>query len=165
MAYEEEAQQLWNAFQTDPVGTYEQLKQALTAEGYIAPEYDPRVDEMYANWQHQSELKAYDAAIAEIVNDPANADIDPNRLHVYVAAAEGDFDNAIELYREDAARALVGAQESLGLSDEQLQELRGQQPPAISGGAPALEGEGNATERLHRAIEEATARSRASRGR
>jgi hypothetical protein len=77
-----------------------------------------------------------------------------------VAAAEGDFDNAIQLYREDAARSQVAARESLGLSDDQLQELqRGEQAAQAT-----LGGEYRGQEGLHRAIDETVAAMKARRG-
>src|SRR5581483_764495 len=78
--------------------------QAATA---AAAQEDPRVAEMYAAWTREQEMKQYDATVAEIVNDPANADINPNRYHTFVAAADGDFNRALEMYRADVAQVLA----------------------------------------------------------
>jgi hypothetical protein len=100
MSYGDE---LLAAFQADPAGAYAQIGAELEQAGYITRS-DPRIDQMYADYQRQQELAAYDNAIAEVVS--ANPDVDPNRIHTYVAAAEGDFEQALQLYRADTARVL-----------------------------------------------------------
>lgn len=142
-----EAEQLWRSFQADPVGTYQAIGSEL-AEAGVLPD-DPRIAEMYADFEQQRNLAAYDAAIAEIVNDPANADINPNRLHQFVAAADGDFGRALEMYRADTAEVLTTYGLDPGLSrGETAQPVPVDRSPVDS---------------LHRAIEEAARASRWSR--
>jgi hypothetical protein len=69
-----EAEQLWNSFQVDPVGTYQAIGQHLTEAGLVTE--DPRLVEMYADFRHNRDLNAYDAEVQRITSDP-NADIDP----------------------------------------------------------------------------------------
>jgi hypothetical protein len=80
---------------------------------------DPRVDELAAAWQEQRELAAYDQIIDQIVSDPYNADINPNRLHLYVSAAEGNFDRALAMYRADAAEEEARIARANGLEGRQ----------------------------------------------
>jgi hypothetical protein len=159
MSYE--ADRLWESFQTDPVGTYEAVTADMAAAGY--PVGDPRVGEMYDAWKSERELAAYDATIEAIVNDPANADIDPNRLHTFVAAADGDFANALELYRADVARVLdtygVNGQGQTGGFDHTAPLPGETQRPPVENLSPK--------DALHKAIEEASAaalRAKAQRG-
>ena len=127
------AQDLWNDFHNDPVGTFNSIQAELVSAGYSVGEAaqiagdaaaaaatepspaqvasaqteDPRLAEMYAAFKENQELVAYDASIERIVNDPANKDINPNRLHTFVAAADGDFDRAVQMYRADIAEVLT----------------------------------------------------------
>ena len=113
-----------------------------------APAPDPRYEEMYAQWQEQQQLTAYDSAIAQIVNDPANGDINPNAFHTFVAAAEGNFARALEMYRADRAQIL---------SDHGLQRVPQPGPAAMDYSAARASGHMTAQDELHRRIEEATA--------
>lgn len=137
-----EAERLWNAFHTDPVGTYQAVGDQLAEAGLVATE-DPRVAEMYADYQRQQELAAYDAEIEHIVNDPANADINPNRFHAFVAAANGDFQAAVELYRADALQVMQDYTAAGGDTTPAPRDYRAE------GLSPV--------DALHRAIEDATA--------
>jgi hypothetical protein len=151
-----EAEELWRAFQTDPVGTYERVGQELAAAGYVAE--DPRVAELYAAYTQQQELAAYDAAIQAIMDDPTNADINPNRLHAFVAAADGDFNLALQLYRSDAGTILA----AYGLAQPGQPggfDAAAPLPVELQPPAPDL----SPRHSLHRAIEEATRAARRSR--
>jgi len=169
MSAEEDAFALWNAFQTDPAGTYAAIGRQLESHGYSTRPAD--YDEM-RSWymqqrqatQEQQELAAYDATLDMILGQPENADINRQRIHGFVAAADGDFDRAVQMYREDDARAQVQAAEmvkrQLGWSDEQFQAAMRCQAPPVSGGAaseyqPGVEDPRDA---LHRAIEIAARR-------
>jgi hypothetical protein len=68
---------------------------------------DPRVEAMLADYEERRQLETYDQQIAQIVNDPRNADINPNRYHLYVSATGGDFEQALDLYRADVAQILT----------------------------------------------------------
>ena len=57
-----EADDLLRAFQADPVGTYNAVGAELSAAGYQTT--DPGVAQMYADWQTQRELAAYDATVS-----------------------------------------------------------------------------------------------------
>lgn len=169
-------QELLTAFQEDPVGTFNAVQQQLVEAGYLpaqaqqmaqaayaesqqqpaaaapaqtaaAGQEDPRVAEMYAAYQQAAELEAYDAQVAAIVNDPANADINPNRYHTFVAAADGDFQKALEMYRADVAGILRDYGIDPTTATPQQQESAaalaeaGQQEAA---GAPPVMGTGSA---------------------
>lgn len=199
-----DAQGLWERIHQDPLGTFNALRDELVGLGYpvaeataaaeatineaqtsptaepqhtaAAAQEDPRVAEMYADWQRQRELAQYDATVEQIVNDPANADINPNRYHTFVAAADGDFNRALEMYRADVATVLqtygIDPATATPQQQEQAAELAANQaapgaPPVISngngGGAaapvptqPDYAAEGiSPTEALHKAIEDA----------
>lgn len=180
VAQAREAQELVDAFQTDPEGTYRALTTqmwgeygdavlsaldqringsstagpgaAATTPPAPAPtttQADPRVEEVYQfvqsereRRQQEDELRAYDSVVEQIVTDPANADIDPDLFHKYVNIASGDFEKAITLYRENAARELTKASDSLrqqlGMTEEQFAELKAQ--AAANAAAPPVMG-------------------------
>lgn len=149
-----------------------------------APAYDPSTmlspEEVQA-WRHEQELRAYDAAIEEITSRPENADIDPNRLHTFVAAADGDFDEAIQRYRADTAQVLIqyGLDPSTA-TPAQVDRATQIAESEAAGGAPPVVGNdaGGATpsatptvtdyaaqglspqQALHKAIEDAAAQTR-----
>ena len=144
------------------------------AETPAAP--DPRFDEVYkyfeerrAKDQEAEELAAYDAAVAQIAADPANADIVINRkFHQCVADCNGEFDQAIALYREEVARERLEVMNSLGLTEEQLAELHAKQPPpptlgheASNGTAPPTALEYRGRDGLNRAIDDVVAQMKA----
>src|SRR5579862_4832216 len=99
-----DADTLWNAFHADPAGTYEALGRELQQAGF--PVTDPRYEQMLESWQREQELRAYDEQVAQIVSDPANADIKAELLHGFVAAADGNFDRALDMYRAHSAAML-----------------------------------------------------------
>ena len=197
-----EARSLLESFQTNPVETFNGVKQQLIDLGYTLEQAeagaqqaatdagvgaltpaasDPRLDEMYEAWQRDQQLQAYDARIAEIANDPRNADINPNRLHVFVAAADGDFDQALEMYRADIANVLTTygidpatataqqAQFAAELGNTGGEELAPGAPPVMGNGSgagagapvptvPDYRAEGKAPQdALHDMIEQAAA--------
>ena len=198
------ARDLLTSFQQDPVGTFNGVRQELINAGYTieqataaaqqqydaaqtappapptptqvaaAQTEDPRVAEMYAHWQQEQELRAYDAQIEAIVNDPANADINPNRLHTFVAATDGDFQKALDMYRADVAAVLTtyGVDPSTATPQQQdaaaAQAQAAQQqsaPPVVAAGAgspvpttPNYAAEGLTPQQaLHKSIEDAAA--------
>lgn len=197
------ARELLASFQSDPVGTFNGVKQELINAGYTveqataaaqqqhdaavaappapapaqtaaAQTEDPRLAEMYADWTRQRELQAYDAEIARIVNDPTNADINPNRLHTFVAAADGDFTKALDMYRADVADVLTAYGIDPSTATPQQQEAAAAEAQAAANGAPPVmsAGAGGApvptqadyaaqgltpTQALHKSIEDAAA--------
>lgn len=118
----------------------------VVAADQAAPVSDPRLDEMYADWQQNKQLTAYDQTIEQIV--AANPDVDSNAFHVFVAAAEGNFDKAVSMYRADRAQIL---------SDHGLQRVPQPGPAAMDYSAARAAGHMTAQDELHRRIEEATA--------
>lgn len=98
------------------------------------------------NREEEATLSAYDAAVDQIAT--ANPDIDVPRFHRFVHAAEGDFEQALRLYRDDTAAARQEAMASLGIDERRLAELQ-----ARGGSLPATGGD--PTARLHAAIEQA----------
>jgi len=112
---------------------------------------DPRVTEMYE--AHQ--MAQYDATVAGIVN--ANPDIRAERFHQYVAAANGNWDLAVQMYRDDTQQVL-----------EEYGRASGAAPLPGETFAPAgYAPDPNASpkDNLNRAIEEATRAALARRGR
>jgi hypothetical protein len=147
-------EQFWTSLQRDPVGTMRWMQQELAAAGYQVT--DPRLDEMHAVYQQERELQAYDQMVEQIVNDPRNADINPNRLHLYVSAAEGDFNKALEMYRADTANmltdyGLTGRQSADPYAAAQAHLNQTQHPAATP------------EQRLHAAVDAAVAMSRGRR--
>ena len=118
---------------------------------------DPRVEEMWNVWNEAQQLNAYDATIAQIVNDPRNADINPNRYHLYVSAAGGDFDRALELYRSDVANLL----EDYGIDPTKAPGYVEQTGPQS---VQPIDGE-DPRDKLHRQIDDLMAWRRQQQGR
>jgi hypothetical protein len=143
-----EAEALWNAFATDPAGTYQAVGEQLRDAGIQTT--DPRLAEMYNDWQSQRDLAAYDQQVEAIC--ATNPDIDPNLFHQSVAAANGDWDQAVQIYRANITRTL----QRYGV-DPTVATAATEQPMA----APDYRAEGLTPEQsLHRAIEEATRAAR-----
>lgn len=168
LASASDATELWNAFQSDPAGTYDAIKAQLMEAGVIeaeaaqqaadaiqaaeptapaAPAEDPRLQELLA-WKQQQEqqtleeqqMQEYYAAVDQVLADPANADINRDRFHKFVNFADGNFEKAIEMYREDVAASRQEAVNSLGLTPEQLAELTRNAPPPTLGQDAAAAG-------------------------
>jgi hypothetical protein len=99
-----EARALFDSYAADPVGTHQAISQELAQAGYQTQPEDPRLAEMYADYQRNNELLAYDAEVERLA--ALNPDVNPNRLHTYIAAADGDFEAAVSMYRNDTAQAL-----------------------------------------------------------
>lgn len=118
---------------------------------------DPRYEQMLNEWTQQQELAAYDAQVEAITSDPANADIDPNLLHTFVAAAEGDFDEAILRYRDFAAKFLV----RYGMTPSEAADAQAAAPPVMgadaggAGAAPPVQKTYQGQQGLYDAIDEA----------
>lgn len=143
-----EVESFYNAFRTDPVGAYHEVQSQLEAAGVITTE-DPRVAQMYDEWSRQRDLAAYDAEVERIVSDPANSDINASRLALYVAASDGDFDEAVRLYRADAAQIM---QDYAALRDDTTPTPRDYRAEGLS-----------PRDALNRAIEDAAAMRRGRR--
>lgn len=201
VAQTKDATELWDAFHSNPEGTFNAIRAQLVEAGYDVAEAnaiagnaqaeaaaapppaaqtaaaqaeDPRVAEMYADWTRTRELSAYDAEIERITADPANADIDPNLYHTYVSAADGDFEQAINMYRHHVTNILTRygidpAEATLQQAQAAAQVAEGEQrqesgaPPVMgqgAGGAGApvpTQPEYQGRDGLHKAIEDATA--------
>jgi hypothetical protein len=122
-----DASEFLEYFQQDPVGAYQALGATLAEAGLV-------------NTQATADdLMAYDNAVAEVC--AANPDIDERRLHQYVAATDGNFEQAVSLYRSDTALLL----QELGVGTAAQP-----QPNPTPGGYRGQEG-------LHHAIELAAA--------
>ena len=167
MATEQDAYDLWNAFQADPRGTYAAVGRQLESMGIdTAPEgfHEMRafIDATRAAQQEEAELAVYDATVDALLAQAPNQDIDKQSLHGFIAAAEGDYLRGIQLYRADEARRTEAAAEQLkrqlGWSDDQFNAMRRQAPPTAGGAG--YERSGDPTADLHRAIEAAAAMSR-----
>lgn len=209
VAAADNAKQLWDAFQADPATTYaeitrelygpehgqaalEYLEQRLTATPAPAEtppvaeparqQFDPETqlspDEVQA-WRQEQELKQYDRALDEVLSDPANKDIDRDLFHTYVAAAEGDFENAVARYRAHVAEVLTrygidpasATPAQQGAAAEVAEGEASTSAPPVMGSEVAGNGvntptqpEYRGTEGLHRAIEDATRQSLSKRG-
>lgn len=158
-AVAENAKRLYEAFENDPAEAYaavsrelygdyadaaltalqtaiqaenQQVQQQVQQAEQQQAQLDPRVERMVLSWEQQENQRLYDIEMARIANDPANADINPNLMHTFVAAADPEqgnvFDQAVDLYRQDAAlRAQAGAP-PLGEAP-----AVGQAPPPVMG--------------------------------
>lgn len=84
----EDALAFVQAYAQDPEGMTEALREVL----------------------HEQE-SGYDDAVDELV--AANPDIETDRFHQFVHIAGGNFDRAVELYRDDDARSAEQAQAAL----------------------------------------------------
>lgn len=129
-AQSKDAQRLWENLNADPIQTYVQITEELygpeaaqavlgslqqtleTAQtepqadaqpGQAA--LDPRLESVIQYVENQQTRTYYDSQIERIATDPQYADVDTNlrAFHGFVAAADGDFEQAVSLYRDAAA--------------------------------------------------------------
>lgn len=61
---------------------------------------DPEMQAMYEEWQAQKRREAYNTELERVLALPDNKDVKANLLHPFVVAAEGDFDRAVEGYKQ-----------------------------------------------------------------
>lgn len=80
-----------------------QLQQQVTSQGQTqqpeqpaAPSTDPRIETVLSWFEQQQAEQQYDAELARI--QQAYPDVNADLFHPFVAAAEGDFDQAYQLY-------------------------------------------------------------------
>ena len=98
-----------------------------------APAADPRVESMLSDWESQKAQAAYDTAVDGFVSRPENADINPNLLHAFIAAADAEqgmdqmFNQAAGMYRAHEA-AWAQAHGGAAPTTEQLAASTGQRP-------------------------------------
>lgn len=116
-----DAQRLWDALSSDPYDAYVQITNEMfgeeagqailgalqgeqgpeaqqQAEQYVAQQAqtDPRLAAA-AEWVEQQQAQQYyDAELARVQND--HPDVDPEMFHPFVAAADGNFEEAYSLY-------------------------------------------------------------------
>lgn len=147
--------------QTEPVA-----QAAQTEPVAQQPQLDPNTmltPEELAEWRRERELQAYDQAVDQILGDPANADINRELYHTFVAAAEGDFQEAIQRYRAHVAQTLVLYGIDPATATAAQQAAAAAAPPVMgsevagAGAAPPAQPEYRGQEGLHKAIEDATA--------
>lgn len=129
----QDASRLWNDLNENPVDTYVaiteemfgadvaqqllgQIQQQLTEQQQQAPQtqqgnpldslgLDPDQLRAVVDYvQNQQTSDYYEQQIQAIQQDPQYADVDTNLLHPFVAAADGDFAQGVELYRQSAAQ-------------------------------------------------------------
>jgi uncharacterized protein (DUF924 family) len=132
----EQAMTLWQALEQNPMETYVQMTRELYGEEAAnaaiqginqalqqqpqqtqqqAPNqqvpFDPRIQEAVNYYEQQRNAELYTQAKSETL--AANPDIDPDLFDMYVAGAEGDFQEAVNLYRTHAAQWMqkVGTQQ------------------------------------------------------
>jgi regulator of PEP synthase PpsR (kinase-PPPase family) len=97
--------------------------------------------------EQEAVLAAYGAKVAEIAATHPDITVD-ERFHRAVALADGDFDSAVLIYRQDSELRRQEALAALGIDEQRLADLRHNRAPAD----PKAE--------LHRRIEEAVRRGR-----
>jgi hypothetical protein len=122
----ENASRLWNDLENQPIDTYvaittelfgEEASQELLANlqarlqqtpqdqtppapGQPAPQADPRQEALYTWVEQKQAQEAYDEGIARIQGDANTQDVDTDLIHPFVAAAGGDFNQAVTMYRQ-----------------------------------------------------------------
>ena len=100
----------------------DRLKEAeATAAGEPAPEHsvanaplDPRIEQMLTDYEERRAADLYEEAMGQAIS--ARPDINPDHLHPFVAAANGDFAVAIGMYDNYRTQLLSSA----GITPEQL---------------------------------------------
>lgn len=138
LAQTRDAQKLWNDLGENPGETFVAVARELYGEEAAtaavnamqaaldqgqqqqaqqpAPaQLPPEIQNMYQSWQEEQNEKVYDATVAKIV--ASNPDILEGRFHHFVASANGDFDKAVILYREDLRDLAAGGLVSLNQGD------------------------------------------------
>lgn len=117
-----DAERLYNDITQNPLDTYvaittemfgeeaaQRLLTTLQENDATAPEAtppgapDPRIEQVVQFVENEQNQRFYDGELARITADPANADVNPKLLHTFVAAAGGNFDEAVKLYRNHEA--------------------------------------------------------------
>ena len=127
------AKKLWTDFTENPVDTYLSVTQEMfgdevrdeaqelldaLAEGdneldpEFSPEYDenelpPQVQQMYDEWNAQKREDAYYDELERVAaeNDDIDFEAYEDLFHPFVSAADGDFDQAVEGFRNFLGRA------------------------------------------------------------
>ena len=169
IAAAQDARELYEAFQQDPVGTYYGVRAQLEEAGYEleevaeqpivpdtpapeAPAPDPRLEEIYADYQARQQREAeaadqaeYNSLVDQVLADPDNAGINKQHFHQFVAAASEHTDdvnvmfaNAIAAYRADQADRRQSVIDELGLTPEQVAQFeaaRRAAPPVLGSDA------------------------------
>jgi hypothetical protein len=118
-AVSEQANRLWQGFETDPIDTYvavttelfgeqagvqmlEQLQQQQAAQqqpgqqAQPAAQIDPRLQSVIDYVENQQTNQQYEQNMTSITAQ--HPDVDPDLFHPFVAAAGGDFNEAYNLY-------------------------------------------------------------------
>lgn len=112
-----DAQQLYDAFVNDPDATtaavlsdlygpeaaqqwqqYNANPEPQEAAPVADPVNDPRIEQMWRDHEQTQALQVYESEMNRIVE--ANPGIEPEFLHPFVVTADGNFDQAVELYTD-----------------------------------------------------------------
>lgn len=126
LAQSQDAQRVYNDLTENPVETTfalinevygQEAAQAFAAQlqggeqpqveepqgyGYETQQLDPRVEQAVSFIEQQQAEQAYEEEMARIVAE--HPGLDPEDLHAYVAAADGDFDSAYLMYEDQLNR-------------------------------------------------------------
>jgi hypothetical protein len=119
LAAQQQAVGLWEALEKDPTGTYiqitremmgdqaadqllAQLQTPATADAPTEAPVDPRMAQAVEFFENEQASRQYDGELGRI--KAAYPDIVDDVFHSFVAAAEGNFDQAVTLYYQAAAR-------------------------------------------------------------
>lgn len=142
VAESQDATRLWSNLNDNPIDTYvamttemfgedagqvmlQQLQSVLNSEApqgqaptqqqQAAAVTDPRVEAALQYIETQQNEQHYENEMKRVTDDPNNAGIDPDLLHPFVAAAGGDFDQAVALYKGYAEKFTATANPDLNL--------------------------------------------------
>lgn len=74
------------------------------AAAVVPAALDPRLEKMIQTFEEQQATNQYDTLMGQTVAAPGNEDIDPQNLHPFVAAAQGNFNTAVTMYRQFEAK-------------------------------------------------------------
>lgn len=186
VAEREEAARLWSNLNDNPIDTYvamttemfgkeagqallSQLQMVLSdnptqqqQQNATQATVDPRVEAALQYVEEQQNANYYENEMTRVTSDPANAGVDRELLHPFVAAAGGDFDQAVTLYKSYAEKFSLNQNPDLAL------------PASEQAVAPAVMGSGTggaavtpptvpAKQSLAEAIDDFMAENRANR--
>ena len=106
----------------DALAAIEMMRQG---GGQPQQQMDPRVEQMVAQFEYQQAEQNYEAEMQRIQSQTG---INPELLHPFVSAADGDFDDAVEMIARWVDMANSGTDGAPPADDGQ-----GWQPPADPG--------------------------------
>lgn len=183
VAASKDAMNLWKQFEENPVDAYVAVThelfgedaaqkllaqlQAEQAQQPVAPQQqpnfdpaaDPRIAAALQYIEEQQNTAVYDGELERIKT--AHPEIDTDLLHPFIAAAEGNFDNAVELYTEWLSRLTPAETGEEAATTEQQAA-----PPALgsdTGAAPSTTPVEPRKQSINEAIDEWAAELRANK--